>query len=87
MLLPFLLSRLPRMDVIASARPDVYVANSRHVAERIRKSGATTYMEVVSTSPADALGLRPGGALAEVLGVHLHDAARDRRERESAASA
>jgi hypothetical protein len=36
-LLPFLLSRLPRMDVIASARPDVYVANSRHVAERIRK--------------------------------------------------
>ena len=36
-LLPFLLSRLRRMDVIASARPDVYVANSRHVAERIRK--------------------------------------------------
>ena len=27
--------RLRRMDVIASARPDVYVANSRHVAERI----------------------------------------------------
>ena len=37
MLLPFLLSRLRRQDVIASARPDFYVANSRHVAERIRK--------------------------------------------------
>jgi glycosyltransferase involved in cell wall biosynthesis len=37
MLLPFLLSRLRRQDVIASARPDVFIANSRHVAERIRK--------------------------------------------------
>jgi glycosyltransferase involved in cell wall biosynthesis len=36
-LLPFLLSRLRRQDVIASTRPDFYVANSRHVAERIRK--------------------------------------------------
>jgi glycosyltransferase involved in cell wall biosynthesis len=36
-LLPFLLSRLRRQDMIASARPDFYVANSRHVAERIRK--------------------------------------------------
>ena len=35
--LPFLLSRLRRQDAIASARPDLYVANSRHVAERIRK--------------------------------------------------
>jgi glycosyltransferase involved in cell wall biosynthesis len=36
-LLPFLLARLRRQDVIASARPHFYVANSRHVAERIRK--------------------------------------------------
>jgi glycosyltransferase involved in cell wall biosynthesis len=36
-LLPFLLSRLRRQDVIASARPDFYVANSRHVADRVRK--------------------------------------------------
>jgi glycosyltransferase involved in cell wall biosynthesis len=36
-LLPFLLSRLRRQDAIASARPDVYVANSRHVAARIAK--------------------------------------------------
>jgi glycosyltransferase involved in cell wall biosynthesis len=35
--LPFLLSRLRRQDLIASARPDVYVANSRHVAARIQK--------------------------------------------------
>jgi glycosyltransferase involved in cell wall biosynthesis len=35
--LPMLLSRLRRQDLIASARPDVYVANSRHVAARIRK--------------------------------------------------
>jgi glycosyltransferase involved in cell wall biosynthesis len=37
MLLPFLLSRLRRQDVIASTRPDVYVANSSHVAARIQK--------------------------------------------------
>jgi glycosyltransferase involved in cell wall biosynthesis len=36
-LLPFLLGRLRRDDAIASARPDVYIANSRHVAARIRK--------------------------------------------------
>ena len=36
-LLPVLLGRLRRQDVIASARPDVYVANSRHVAARIEK--------------------------------------------------
>jgi glycosyltransferase involved in cell wall biosynthesis len=36
-LLPFLLSRLRRQDAIASLRPDVYVANSRHVAARIAK--------------------------------------------------
>ena len=36
-LLPLLLGRLRRQDMIASARPDVYVANSRHVAARIRK--------------------------------------------------
>jgi glycosyltransferase involved in cell wall biosynthesis len=36
-LLPFLLSRLRRQDLIASARPDVYVANSHHVATRIQK--------------------------------------------------
>jgi glycosyltransferase involved in cell wall biosynthesis len=35
--LPFLLSRLRRQDAIAAARPDRYVANSRHVAARIRK--------------------------------------------------
>jgi glycosyltransferase involved in cell wall biosynthesis len=35
--LPLLLGRLRRQDVVASARPDVYVANSRHVAARIRK--------------------------------------------------
>ena len=35
--LPFLLPRLRREDAIASTRPDVYVANSRHVAGRIRK--------------------------------------------------
>jgi glycosyltransferase involved in cell wall biosynthesis len=36
-LLPLLLGRLRRQDMIASARPDVYVANSRHVAARIQK--------------------------------------------------
>jgi glycosyltransferase involved in cell wall biosynthesis len=36
-LLPVLLGRLRRQDMIASARPDVYVANSRHVAARIQK--------------------------------------------------
>ena len=36
-MLPFLLSRLRRQDLIASVRPDVFVANSRHVAARIRK--------------------------------------------------
>jgi glycosyltransferase involved in cell wall biosynthesis len=36
-LLPLLLGRLRRQDAIASARPDVYIANSRHVAARIRK--------------------------------------------------
>lgn len=36
-LLPFLLSRLRRQDAIASLRPDLYVANSRHVAARIAK--------------------------------------------------
>jgi glycosyltransferase involved in cell wall biosynthesis len=35
--LPLLLGRLRRQDVAASARPDVYVANSRHVAARIRQ--------------------------------------------------
>jgi glycosyltransferase involved in cell wall biosynthesis len=34
--LPLLLRRLRRQDVVASARPDVYVANSRAVAGRIR---------------------------------------------------
>jgi glycosyltransferase involved in cell wall biosynthesis len=36
-LLPFLLARLRRQDVVAAARPDLYVANSQHVAARIRK--------------------------------------------------
>jgi glycosyltransferase involved in cell wall biosynthesis len=36
-LLPLLLGRLRRQDAIASARPDAYIANSRHVAARIRK--------------------------------------------------
>jgi glycosyltransferase involved in cell wall biosynthesis len=35
--LPLLLGRLRRQDAIASARPDAYVANSRHVAARIEK--------------------------------------------------
>ncbi len=35
--LPLLLSRLRRQDVIAAVRPDAYIANSRHVAKRIRK--------------------------------------------------
>jgi len=34
--LPLLLRRLRRQDLAASARPDVYVANSTHVAARIR---------------------------------------------------
>jgi glycosyltransferase involved in cell wall biosynthesis len=36
-LLPLLLGRLRRQDAIASMRPDAYIANSRHVAARIRK--------------------------------------------------
>jgi glycosyltransferase involved in cell wall biosynthesis len=36
-LLPVLLPRLRRADVIASFRPDQFVANSSHVAARIRK--------------------------------------------------
>jgi glycosyltransferase involved in cell wall biosynthesis len=36
-MLPFLLSRLRRQDAIGSMRPDAYVANSHHVAARIRK--------------------------------------------------
>jgi glycosyltransferase involved in cell wall biosynthesis len=36
-LLPLLVGRLRRQDAIASARPDAYIANSRHVAARIRK--------------------------------------------------
>jgi glycosyltransferase involved in cell wall biosynthesis len=36
-LLPMLLPRLRREDVIASKRPDYFVANSSHVAARIRK--------------------------------------------------
>jgi glycosyltransferase involved in cell wall biosynthesis len=36
-LLPLLLGRLRRQDAIASSRPDVYVANSTHVAARIAK--------------------------------------------------
>jgi glycosyltransferase involved in cell wall biosynthesis len=36
-LLPLLVGRLRRQDAIAAARPDAYVANSRHVAARIRK--------------------------------------------------
>jgi glycosyltransferase involved in cell wall biosynthesis len=36
-LLPLLLGRLRRQDAIASARPDVYIANSSHVAARIAK--------------------------------------------------
>jgi glycosyltransferase involved in cell wall biosynthesis len=36
-LLPLLLPRLRREDVIASLRPDRFVANSSHVAARIRK--------------------------------------------------
>jgi glycosyltransferase involved in cell wall biosynthesis len=35
--LPLLVGRLRRQDAIASARPDAYIANSRHVAARIRK--------------------------------------------------
>jgi glycosyltransferase involved in cell wall biosynthesis len=37
LLLPLLLERLRRQDVVASSRPDRYVANSRHVAARISK--------------------------------------------------
>ena len=37
LLLPLLLGRLRRQDLVASSRPDHYVANSRHVAARIRK--------------------------------------------------
>ena len=36
-LLPLLVGRLRRQDAIAAARPDAYIANSRHVAARIRK--------------------------------------------------
>jgi glycosyltransferase involved in cell wall biosynthesis len=36
-LVPLLLGRLRRQDALASARPDVYVANSSHVAARIAK--------------------------------------------------
>jgi glycosyltransferase involved in cell wall biosynthesis len=36
-LLPLLVGRLRRQDATASARPDAYIANSRHVAARIRK--------------------------------------------------
>jgi glycosyltransferase involved in cell wall biosynthesis len=35
--LPVLLGRLRRQDLIASSRPDRYIANSRHVAGRIAK--------------------------------------------------
>jgi glycosyltransferase involved in cell wall biosynthesis len=37
LLLPLLLRRLRRQDLAGSAGPDVFVANSRHVAERIRR--------------------------------------------------
>jgi glycosyltransferase involved in cell wall biosynthesis len=37
LLLPLLLGRLRRQDLVASSRPDHYVANSRHVAARISK--------------------------------------------------
>jgi glycosyltransferase involved in cell wall biosynthesis len=37
LLLPLLLGRLRRQDLVASSRPDRYVANSRHVAARISK--------------------------------------------------
>lgn len=37
LLLPLLIGRLRHQDALASSRPDVYVANSTHVAARIRK--------------------------------------------------
>ncbi len=37
LLLPPLLARLRRQDLAGAAGPDVFVANSRHVAERIRR--------------------------------------------------
>jgi len=37
LLLPWLLARLRRQDLAGAAGPDVFVANSRHVAERIRR--------------------------------------------------
>jgi glycosyltransferase involved in cell wall biosynthesis len=36
-LLPLLIGRLRRQDAVAATRPDAYIANSRHVAARIRK--------------------------------------------------
>jgi len=37
LLLPWLLARLRRQDLAGAAGPDVFVANSRHVAERIKR--------------------------------------------------
>jgi glycosyltransferase involved in cell wall biosynthesis len=37
LLLPLLIGRLRRQDALASSRPDVFVANSTHVAARIEK--------------------------------------------------
>jgi glycosyltransferase involved in cell wall biosynthesis len=37
LLLPLLIGRLRRQDALASSRPDVFVANSTHVAARIKK--------------------------------------------------
>jgi glycosyltransferase involved in cell wall biosynthesis len=37
LLLPLLVGRLRRQDALASSRPDVFVANSTHVAARIKK--------------------------------------------------
>ena len=64
MLLPPLLSRLRRQDLAGAAGPDLFVANSRHVAERIERFYGRT--AVVVHPPVDvehylALAREPAG--------------------------
>jgi glycosyltransferase involved in cell wall biosynthesis len=53
--LPLMLRRLRRQDLEGASSPDVFVANSRHVADRIRRYYART-AEVVNP-PVDVTGL------------------------------